>query len=255
MIQEILSQQLNILNKFIDGFEHNNPESLPFYQSNSDQNSYYDMMLSRWEKVKDSRIQISRYQARVRKIDSDAERIQKTIQDQLNLKRTHASMRDAEAGLITARAGLIVSTAVIGFTIITVVFAPLAFVSALFALPVDTLLGNQVRFGGGGGPDGEQQEAKSAYTTAYVRTWFAVAEVVTLAITMLFILLCLWIIDEETVRDILQKFKRYWNIIGRIPQKSKQYLIIIRWILFRTDADISPQRKRVEEQGPAAEAA
>ncbi|KAJ2998781.1 hypothetical protein NUW58_g223 [Xylaria curta] len=80
----------------------------------------------KWNQVKRSKNMIKKYQKRVKKIDEDAERVEKQIQDQLNLKRTYASIQDA-------RASLILGTAVAGFTIITIIFAPLAFVTALFA--------------------------------------------------------------------------------------------------------------------------
>jgi hypothetical protein len=72
---------------------------------------------------------IAKFRRRTIKIDDDAERIERSIQDMLNLKRTHASMKDAHSSLI-------LSTAVIGFTVVTIVFAPLAFLTALFALKV-----------------------------------------------------------------------------------------------------------------------
>ncbi|KAF3004063.1 hypothetical protein E8E13_002262 [Curvularia kusanoi] len=80
--------------------------------------------------IESSQAKIRQYMERVEKIDRDAERIEKSIQDMLNLKRTHASIRDAHSSLI-------VSTAVIGFAVITVVFTPLAFLTALFALKID----------------------------------------------------------------------------------------------------------------------
>ena len=74
-------------------------------------------------------------QKRVRKIDGDAERTEKIVNDKLNLKRTYASIKDSHSSLL-------LSTAVIGFTVITIVFAPLSFVTALLALNIqgfDTL--------------------------------------------------------------------------------------------------------------------
>jgi hypothetical protein len=66
----------------------------------------------------------------VRKIDGDAERIEKANQELLNLKHTHSSIKDAHSSLI-------LSTAVIGFTVVTIVFAPLAFLTALFTLKIE----------------------------------------------------------------------------------------------------------------------
>ena len=83
-----------------------------------------------WAKVEKSQITLARYQRRVMKIDADAERVEKAIQDKLHLKRTHASITDAHSSLL-------LSKAVIGFTIITIIFAPLSFLTALFALNID----------------------------------------------------------------------------------------------------------------------
>ena len=84
---------------------------------------------SNWERVKRALKTPDKYKRRVKKIDGDADRIEKAIQDMLNLKRTRSSIKDAHSSLI-------LSTAVIGFTVVTIVFAPLAFLTALFALKI-----------------------------------------------------------------------------------------------------------------------
>jgi hypothetical protein len=89
-------------------------------------------------KLNGSKHVIHEYNRRVSKIDSDAERIEKSIQDMLNLKRTHASIKDAHSSLV-------LGTAVIGFTVVTIVFAPLAFLTALFSLKVQGFEKLQVR--------------------------------------------------------------------------------------------------------------
>jgi hypothetical protein len=114
MIQHVLEQQERILKQFLK-------DCLPASEKQH---------LPDWTPIEASQETIQRYVRRVRKIDGDADRIEKSIQDMLNLKRTHASIRDAHSSLI-------VSTAVIGFTVITVVFTPLAFLTALFALKID----------------------------------------------------------------------------------------------------------------------
>jgi hypothetical protein len=83
-----------------------------------------------WVKVEKAQNTLVQYQRRVLKIDGDAERVQKAVQDKLDLKRTYASVKDAHSSLL-------LSTAVIGFTVVTIVFAPLAFLTALFALNID----------------------------------------------------------------------------------------------------------------------
>ncbi|KAI4687203.1 uncharacterized protein J4E84_005575 [Alternaria hordeiaustralica] len=114
MIQHFLEQQERVLKLFLEDRPYNSVNLHP----------------QDWAPVERSQETIMQYMRRVRKIDGDAERIEKSIQDMLNLKRTHASIRDAHSSLV-------VSTAVIGFTVITVVFTPLAFLTALFALKID----------------------------------------------------------------------------------------------------------------------
>lgn len=162
MIQQVLGQQLDIIESWtraVHGFEMKRRDvgNLSFRES-----------------VEGAINNIKKYQARAKKIDSDAERVEKRIQDQLNLRRTHVSIEDARASLILSRAGLVTSTAVIGFTIITIIFAPLAFVTALFALPIDVLLRNQVQFKMAGGNSGSEDGmgTMGAYSTRYVATWF-----------------------------------------------------------------------------------
>ena len=107
-----------------------------------------------WGEVKYAMKQLKSYQDRIKKIDRDAERIEKIIQDQLNLKRTFATIRDT-------RTSLLLGTAVIGFTIVTIIFAPIAFMATLFALPIDKLVENQVQIGD-----------TNAFETKYIGKWF-----------------------------------------------------------------------------------
>jgi hypothetical protein len=109
--------------------------------------------------LEDARLKIHRYRKRVIKIDNDAGRIEKTIQDQLNLKRTYASLQDAHASVELGRTSAHLGTAVIGFTIVTIIFAPIAFMASIFALPIDSLNAHKT---------GESQ----SYSTGYLGWWF-----------------------------------------------------------------------------------
>jgi hypothetical protein len=82
-----------------------------------------------WKTVENALGTLRRYYGRINKIDGDAERIEKNVQDMLNLKRTYASVQDSHASVL-------LSTAAIGFAIVTIIFAPLAFLTALFALDI-----------------------------------------------------------------------------------------------------------------------
>jgi hypothetical protein len=68
----------------------------------------------------------------IQKIERDSERAEAVILVQLDLKGKHASLREAHNSLL-------LSMAVIGFTVITIIFAPLSFLTSLFALPIDQL--------------------------------------------------------------------------------------------------------------------
>ncbi|KAI0203718.1 hypothetical protein F4808DRAFT_417637 [Astrocystis sublimbata] len=231
MIRVILGQQLDILTRYINDFEQLNPEDLSFLpggqktqvddRSSTTEDSWDEREDEwAWKTVKYSLVKIDGYLNRISKIDGDAERVEKRIQDQLNLLRTYASIRDA-------RAGLIVSAAVIGFTVTTIIFAPLAFTTALFALPLDTLLSNQVGINGPvGDADAGQQTTTPAYTSRYVGTWFAVAEIVTLVVTFSSILLCMWFIDETVVHQILpnEKAKKVWRKTTEYWNSTKRAL-------------------------------
>ncbi|KAJ8128771.1 hypothetical protein O1611_g4864 [Lasiodiplodia mahajangana] len=203
MIQNVLQKQFEVLQAFIEDFEHNNPDSyefldrqrIPTNTNDGDREPLREAngdgekdAIRQWEEVKRSRHTIKKYQERTRKIDRDAEMVERRIQDQLNLKRTYASIRDA-------RTSVTLGIAVIGFTVITIIFAPLAFVTALFALPIDSLLQNQFTFKGAQGSSeaADELEPTRAYTTRYVGTWFAVAEVATLVVTILLVVFFLYL--------------------------------------------------------------
>ncbi|KAI0098006.1 hypothetical protein GGR51DRAFT_566043 [Nemania sp. FL0031] len=184
MIQEILKQQLEIFDSMVEDFEHNDPDIKELQDTSpglqgKEADAEKQQVKVAWKKVKGTRRTIVKYQTRVRKIDADAERVEKRIQDQLNLKRTHFSIKDA-------RTSLLLGTAVIGFTVITVIFAPLAFMTALFALPIDILVRNQFSEG--------ETEPTATYSTRYVGTWFTVAEVASLIVTILLVWVCLWLL-------------------------------------------------------------
>ncbi|KAF2825790.1 hypothetical protein CC86DRAFT_456174 [Ophiobolus disseminans] len=80
-----------------------------------------------WDSIQEAEVMLVPYLERVEKIDGDAERIGASVQDMLNLKRTYASVQDSHASVL-------LSTAAIGFAIVTIIFTPLAFLTALFAL-------------------------------------------------------------------------------------------------------------------------
>lgn len=71
--------------------------------------------------------QFAKYKRQIAKVDENAARIEGCRAFQLGLMSKHASLKEA-------RVRTLMSAAVIGFTIITIVFTPLAFLASLFAL-------------------------------------------------------------------------------------------------------------------------
>jgi hypothetical protein len=95
-------------------------------------------------------------------MDRDAERIEASIKDQLELKRTHASMNDA-------RSSLVLGVAVAGFTIVTIIFTPLSFMTSLLALPIDKFSAEQYSFA----PNKTDNTTVRAYHSGDVGAWFS----------------------------------------------------------------------------------
>ncbi|PVH97207.1 hypothetical protein DM02DRAFT_674276 [Periconia macrospinosa] len=123
MIKHFLRQQQEVFGEFLEAYDSSKTEG----KDNGDLGFYSSVA---WKKIQQAESKLTRYQERVRKIDGDAERIGSNVQDLLNLKRTYASVQDSHASVL-------LSTAAIGFAFVTIVFAPLAFLTALFALDIE----------------------------------------------------------------------------------------------------------------------
>ncbi|KAF1963061.1 hypothetical protein CC80DRAFT_104718 [Byssothecium circinans] len=120
MIQEVLEQQQMVLDKLlIDGKWIDATTKVPKEK---------DTVPSIVNRILASRDRLLGYQNRIGKIQADAERIDKAVESMLNLKRTFAGIKEAHNSII-------LNAAVVGFTVITIIFAPLSFLVGLFALP------------------------------------------------------------------------------------------------------------------------
>jgi tetrahydromethanopterin S-methyltransferase subunit B len=109
-----------------------------------------------WSKIQRPQIQLAKFKRRISKLDADAERVTRAIDRQLDLKTTHASIKEAHSTAI-------MSAAVFGFTIVTIIFTPLSFIISLFALPIDRFQKDQV-------PSVWDDQA-GMYSTNYVGKW------------------------------------------------------------------------------------
>jgi hypothetical protein len=143
MIQHILDQQEEILNSLLDDRSVYQTSTTRPKQSSQQINfaklsaqsigpppKWVKELPNPWAPVREGQELLKRYKKRIQKIDGDAERIEKNVQDLLNLKRTYASVQDSHASVL-------LSVAAIGFAIVTIIFAPLAFLTALFALNME----------------------------------------------------------------------------------------------------------------------
>jgi hypothetical protein len=89
-------------------------------------------------------------------LDADAERVARAIDRKLDLKATHASLKEAHTTAI-------MSAAVFRFTLITIIFTPLSFIVSLFALPIDRFQKDQV--------PSVWNDQTGMYSTNYVGKW------------------------------------------------------------------------------------
>jgi hypothetical protein len=126
MINDVLDQQEKVVNDLLLGSGMMEPSGKRLYPP-SEQTCAKD-----WDRVFAARSLRMKYQQRITKIKADAERIDKAIQDILNLKRTFASMKEAENSskaaqnsLRLAQSNALSSAAVVGFTVVTHIYTPI----------------------------------------------------------------------------------------------------------------------------------
>ncbi|KAI9894253.1 MAG: hypothetical protein M1814_004107 [Vezdaea aestivalis] len=135
--------------------------------------------------------QFEKYRRRIAQIDEDAERIERSILVTLDLKSKHASLDESHATAM-------MSAAVLGFTVITIIFTPLAFLTSLFALdPFKPSLPTKNEFG------------KWAVTIDFVALAFT-AVIVALAIE--------YIMKVPVARSSGSLLVRLYNYMFRRPQ-------------------------------------
>lgn len=118
-----------------------------------------------WQAIMRAQSQFDRYRRRIGQLDEDVQRMENSIMIKLDLKQKHASLQESHATAV-------MSAAVLGFTVITIIFTPLSFLTSLFALPIERFQANQVDFF----IPGRENEADfsnrtRAYTTNYIGTW------------------------------------------------------------------------------------
>jgi hypothetical protein len=146
MIGDVLGQQETVLEDIPSANKGFDPVTLLTLPDKLLHPSYKRAYTAHWPRIFGARKLLEKYRQRIRKIEADAERIDKAIQDMLNLKRTFASIKEAQNSseaaqnsLRLARSSVVLNAAVVGFTVGTVIFTPLSFLTGLFALATDEL--------------------------------------------------------------------------------------------------------------------
>lgn len=160
MIQRVLTQQEEIWGQFASeiwpGIWAKSQEGQkPYYIDASDDASREEERLL-MRAVLRPNLLIQKSRRRVEQLDEDAERVERSVITQLDLKAKHTSLREAHATAV-------MSAAVFGFTVVTIIFTPLSFMMSLFALPIRGFQQNQIQ--------SVWTDQAGMYTPGYVGKW------------------------------------------------------------------------------------
>jgi len=109
-----------------------------------------------WKMILQAQSLFGKFRQRIMHLDEDADRVERSIITKLDLKQKHASLHESHATAV-------MSAAVFGFTIITIIFTPLSFLTSLLALPIDQFQKNQV--------DSPWSTGTRMYSTNYIGKW------------------------------------------------------------------------------------
>ncbi|KAJ2978046.1 hypothetical protein NUW58_g7619 [Xylaria curta] len=212
MIKSVLSQQEEVWNEYMSLVW---PEQGPDQLSGRHPGTRYvgdtdlGTTLRNMEKdvipnqLRRTRAKFNKYNRRIAKLEQDAERVERNISTKLELKQKHATMREAHSAAI-------LSATVFGFTIVTVIFAPLSFVVALFALPIDKF--NE-------GKNGNEKDG--VYSSNYIGKWSVATELVSIAITLVAMWASLRFVGIHVWgKKGLRQYVRQMAIESRVAEKE-----------------------------------
>lgn len=119
----------------------------------------------KWKVIRRPQEYFSSIRTQLNKLDHDGERVQRSIELKLDLNQRHESLTEA-------RKASVMGALVLGFTIVTIVFTPLSFMTGLFALPIDRLQMNQVS------TQDSQPGETGAYSTTYIGEWMGMSPLI-----------------------------------------------------------------------------
>jgi len=159
MIRRVLLQQEEVWREFASNawpeYWPNGPEGQMFIPR-TNWAAFGPREAWEWSVILKTQTQLSKFRRRIEQLDEDAERVRETILTKLDWKQKHAGLKEAHAAAI-------ISAAVLGFTIVTIIFVPLSFVMSLFALPIDRFQQNQI--------DSPWSSGTKMYSTNYIGKW------------------------------------------------------------------------------------
>jgi hypothetical protein len=110
------------------------------------------------DELEQAKMRLAKYTKHILKIDRDAEKIAKTIDDMLNLSRIEASIKEA-------RNSVVIGWAALAFAIVTVIFTPLSFAASLMALPVNRFVDQQYSYS-------DAEDDTRVYKSGYIAKTF-----------------------------------------------------------------------------------
>lgn len=177
MIQTVLIQQEGIWKEFAyrswpkswtNGYEGKfEPNWEDEWNPSKDNHGYrpdvkMHQVQEKWRVIQRPQEYFSRIRTQLNKLDHDAERVQRSVELKLELKQRHESLTEA-------RKASLMGASVLGFTIVTIIFAPLSFMAGLFALPIDQFQTKQAS------TQDSQPGETGAYSTTYIGTWMGMS--------------------------------------------------------------------------------
>lgn len=158
MTESVLSQQEEVWRDFVFGIWPDLWRESPDGRFGPTQAllNRVDAGAETWKAIPKPHTQFKKYKRRIQTIKNKARRVEKIIAATLDLKQKHASMKEAHATAV-------MSASVFGFTVVTIIFAHLSFIVALFALPIDRFQRQQV--------NSIFSAETGAYKYHYIATW------------------------------------------------------------------------------------
>ncbi|KAL1603428.1 hypothetical protein SLS60_005015 [Paraconiothyrium brasiliense] len=174
MIKRIIHQQEEVWQSFASKAWPDYWQDGRFRIPQEDWNKCSQEEKQEWETVMSPETIFKAYYRRIAQLDEDAQRVERSVTLMLDLKSKHATMSEAHTSAI-------MSAAVVGFTIVTIIFAPMSYMATLFALPLNTFQEKQ---------DPSRFSSESgAYRSSYFAKWTVTATFT----TILFTVLCMWL--------------------------------------------------------------